>query len=565
MDVILKNPSYYKQLNVSLGDVQKGSIPTVALGNVQIGAASPITDAVRYSPQELTEEQQAQARENINAADADMIPEWAMQPEKPTYTKREIGLGNVDNVEQYSEKNPPPYPVTSVNGKKGAVNLSASDVGADASGTAASAVSEHNASDKAHNDIRLLIEGLAARLSGIADSDDTTLDQLSEIVAYIKSNKSLIDSITTNKVNVSDIINNLTSNVSNKPLSAAQGVVLKALIDAITVPTKLSQLDGDATHRTVTDVEKTTWNGKAAGDHKHTKSEITDFPSAMTPTAHTHKKSEITDFAHNHDDKYQPKGNYLTSIPSEYVTDSELNAKGYAKKTELDALEETLVNEYVPKNQGSANVGKILVVGTDGNLVLADMPEGGASGDVVGVLDDANNILLTGALADGTYTLKYEYADGTVAEVGSIEVGAIIPPTPSYTNFADPSSPDWVEGKRFNSAGELVDVDAGVNGATTNYIGGLVVGDIIRVQGMDLTTYRTVVYDSAKSSKTISPLNNAAHANYFSNVSANANEASATINANTHLSNGGYLRFCGPMTGTSADVIITIERNGTLL
>ena len=36
-----------------------------------------------------------------------------------------VGLGNVDNVKQYSESNPPPYPVTSVNGKTGAVTISA--------------------------------------------------------------------------------------------------------------------------------------------------------------------------------------------------------------------------------------------------------------------------------------------------------------------------------------------------------------------------------------------------------------------------------------------------------
>ena len=44
--------------------------------------------------------------------------------------KTDIGLGNVDNVKQYSESNPPPYPVTSVNSKTGAVKLAASDVGA---------------------------------------------------------------------------------------------------------------------------------------------------------------------------------------------------------------------------------------------------------------------------------------------------------------------------------------------------------------------------------------------------------------------------------------------------
>ena len=103
----------------------------------------------------------------------------------------------------------------------------------DAAGTAESKVSEHNVSDAAHNDIRLLVQGLTERLNALADSDDTTLDQMSEVVAYIKSNKSLIDVITTSKINVSDIIDNLTTNVSNKPLSAAQGVALKALIDGI--------------------------------------------------------------------------------------------------------------------------------------------------------------------------------------------------------------------------------------------------------------------------------------------------------------------------------------------
>jgi hypothetical protein len=98
----------------------------------------------------------------------------------------------------------------------------------------------HNGETTSHNDIRELITDVSTRLNTLADSDDTTLDQISEIVAYVKNNKTLIEGITTNKVNVSDIINNLTTNVSNKPLSAAQGVALKALIDAITVPTKVS-------------------------------------------------------------------------------------------------------------------------------------------------------------------------------------------------------------------------------------------------------------------------------------------------------------------------------------
>lgn len=95
-------------------------------------------------------------------------------------------------------------------------------------------VTDHNVSKDAHNDIRLLITDIINRINVIADSDDETLDQMSELVAYIKNNKTLIDSITTSKVNVSDIVNDLTTNVSNKPLSAEQGVVLKTLIDNLT-------------------------------------------------------------------------------------------------------------------------------------------------------------------------------------------------------------------------------------------------------------------------------------------------------------------------------------------
>ena len=133
-------------------------------------------------------------------------------------------------------------------------------MGADAAGTAASKVAEHDGSEEAHGDIRLLVKGLTDRLNALADSDDTTLDQMSELVAYIKSNKSLIDGITTGKVSVTDIVDNLTTGVANKPLSAKQGVALKALIDKIVIPTKVSQLTNDSGYLTSAPV--TSVNGK---------------------------------------------------------------------------------------------------------------------------------------------------------------------------------------------------------------------------------------------------------------------------------------------------------------
>lgn len=200
---------------------------------------------VRYDVDQsalLTDEQKAMARKNIGAGTGDgtgsggilketdpTVPDWAKQPQKPTYTASEVGARPDTWTPSANE----------VGARPETWMPSASEVGADAAGTASGAVAAHNTSGAAHADLRALIEGLTGRLNALADSDDTTLDQLSEIVAYIKSNRTLIDAVTTGKVSVSDIVDNLTTNASGKVLSAAQGVALKAMIDGIVIPTAL--------------------------------------------------------------------------------------------------------------------------------------------------------------------------------------------------------------------------------------------------------------------------------------------------------------------------------------
>lgn len=71
-----------------------------------------------------------------------------------TLGKSDIGLGNVDNVQQYSASNPPPYPVTSVNGSTGDVTVSvpsASSATPKALGTAAAGTStDYSRADHVH-------------------------------------------------------------------------------------------------------------------------------------------------------------------------------------------------------------------------------------------------------------------------------------------------------------------------------------------------------------------------------------------------------------------------------
>lgn len=97
----------------------------------------------------------------------------------------------------------------------------ASDIGADAKGTAQSLINAHNSSSEAHQDIRTALAG---------------------------------------KLTTDDIVNNLTSTLTNKALSAKQGKELSDKLNGL----NLSIIPGTEKARTVTDQEKATWNAKTS-------------------------------------------------------------------------------------------------------------------------------------------------------------------------------------------------------------------------------------------------------------------------------------------------------------
>lgn len=220
-------------------------------------AHSDIRDAIPTKVSQLANDSQFITRESDPT-----VPAWAKQETKPEYTATEVGAepaGTSSTV--VSQHNTSNVAHTDIRNEVKALNDEFAshehNNAYDSKGSAESALTEaksytdsktanlasnasvstsvnnHNTNAEAHNDIRLELKAINDRLNAFFDSDDKTLDELSEIVTYITNNKNLIDSITTSKVNVEDIINNLTTNVANKPLSAAQGVVLKSLINAL--------------------------------------------------------------------------------------------------------------------------------------------------------------------------------------------------------------------------------------------------------------------------------------------------------------------------------------------
>lgn len=406
-------------------------------------------------------------------------------------------------------------------------------------------INNHNIATDTHNDIRLLINGLTTRLNTLANSDDTTLDQMSEVVAYIKNNKSLIEGVTNNKVNVSDIINNLTTNVSNKPLSAAQGVALKALIDAIVVPTKVSQLENDSkylTSFTETDPTVPAW-AKASSKPSYTKSEVglgnvdnvrqysaSNPPVVAQATAPTDTSVVWVDTDDNTVDEFQDAVNL--ALAQAKASGEFTPAKGVDYFTAAD--QEAIVQQV------------IIALGTP----------------VFGRVDADNNIILTGELANGTYTLKYEDAEGEQTVIGELALGGI-------TNLADPKSADWKTDYRLNSSCATTPC---APCEVTNFIP-CKVGDVIRVKGMNISNYysngvgtalaRTTAGFFAENKTTVIAKNVPADGNGWVN---NGDMWTYTVGTSLTSVSGSssdirYCRMCGILYDgyTVNDVIITVN------
>lgn len=98
-------------------------------------------------------------------------------------------------------------------------------------GDGTSLATDHNTLLKLSTDLTGVKTTLATFLQGEADGGD--IDRLIELVAAIADNRDSIDALTADKVEYSDIVDGLTSQATDKVLSANQGYVLAGMIDAL--------------------------------------------------------------------------------------------------------------------------------------------------------------------------------------------------------------------------------------------------------------------------------------------------------------------------------------------
>ncbi len=501
------------------------------------------------------------------------VPEWAKQPTKPTYTKSEVGLENVDNVHQYSENNPPPYPVQSVNGKTGAVSLGAADVGARPSTWTPTA-----------SDVGALpaYTKIPAKTSDLQNDSGFITRLVSDLVNYplksdIYSRKEINEMISAIPKFSIEVVSELpTSNISATTVYLVGGGNGDDLYTEYIYVSGTWEILGSQ-RVDLTGYATESWVLGKLGDYLKT----ADLQAAIDAALAQAKASGEFDGAPG---KTPVKG-------EDYFTDADIEeiAERAAKKVDV-AVDDTLTQTGAAADAAKvgAELGEISKAIADLDASKADLAEvdnivvekvADEKGNIVdliiselqglpvfGVVDTNNIIKVTSQLSDGVYTLKYKNTDGTFSDIGTITVGngEIV----AYTNLADTalttidpptiSDPKWNVGYRINSQYAIVPAP-GVE--MSNLIS---VGDkkIIRIKGFNLTATNGRIY-LYKNGTCVFYIQNA-DIPTFATAEGDYTEVTTetlTTRVVVNTSHDGFdaFRVGGTLSGTRDDVIITLD------
>ena len=456
---------------------------------------------------------------------------------------------------------------------------------------------------------------------------------------------------------------------------------LKEKANVSTIPTKVSDLENDSKFVTESFVTNKIAEAELSGgevdlsglatkdelnnkvDKVKGKSLIDDTEIERLKTVTNYDDTELKNNLNNKADKtsipskmsqLENDKNYITSIPSEYITETELNNKGYltehqdlsnyAKTTDIPTKVSQLTNDknyltsvpsgYVTETELN-NKGYLTEITEEDKTEIAQMVIESLGGNpVFGYVDENNNIIVSGNLPDGDYTVMYEMEEGDTINIGnlvldntvnysiintltnctnsnnsativeSVSYSATITAnsgyelksvsvtmggsavsvsggninissvtgdivitavaeekvvTPTYTNLANPSDANWKEGKRLNSSYNEVDAEGIV---TTNFIPASKSTDSsnptkIYVKGLTFgnsSNERVCQYIDQ------STPNNAIVSTVNTDLFSRSGDVTIiTLSGSAVMANSTLVRICGTLTGTSEDVIITVN------
>lgn len=197
---------------------------------------------------------------------------------------------------------------------------------------------------------------------------------------------------------------------------------------------------------------------------------------------------------------------------------------------------------------------------------------------VFGTVDENNNIILSGELVNGSYTVKYENADGTTTNIGTLSVDGSGGEDSGYTNLADPTSADWLTNQRIKSDKTVWDVGTDKRGDATVIVTNLIAitgVQKLHIKGLDILSNlssgdnygRVYLYQGSEIAEvTYQPSAGLTSTGTTHYAVADYDSSVVILDVATLLSDWGktsttHVRLGGILTGAAEDVIITADEN----
>ena len=232
-----------------------------------------------------------------------------------------------------------------------------------------------------------------ARLATVTNYDDTAIN---EQIATLNSSKLDISAYTTDKANFAT-----KTELNSKQDTLISGTNIK------TINGNSILGSGDITITGSGDVDLSNYYNKGEVDTKlDTKLDTTAYTTDKSGFA---TKTELADYltVANAAETYQPKGNYLTEIPDEYITESELSESlnnkvdvtAYTADKSTFALKSEIPTDYV-SDSDLANYALKSEIPDTSNFATTETVNGietrlqAVETELSGAIETTNNILL---------------------------------------------------------------------------------------------------------------------------------------------------------------------------
>jgi len=251
-------------------------------------------------------------------------------------------------------------------------------------------------------------------LTGTLDAHDTlegNLDNHGEMSGEIQFGGvgSKVDDVL---VNGESVVENKIAHIDLTPYAEIENVYDKTTIDTALqgkanvtdIPTDLSDLQDDASHRTVTDEEKTEWSGKA---------DTSDIPTALSQLTNDADYVQDNEYQHTDNNYTDSDKNKLENIESGAEVNVQSDWNESNSSSDAYILNKPTIPSVVANPQNTT--ATLTSIGIDGtNYAVSGGGGGGAVNSVNGmtgdVVLDAENV---GALPDDTPLFSGDYNDLT--------------------------------------------------------------------------------------------------------------------------------------------------------